>query len=584
MTSGDSSNGAKATTPTSSSASAAKSYAPPSSSSSQTAFQSQHHVNSHYYPNGAAMMHHHHPAVQQHYHPHHTQQQQPQPQQQQQQNNQQIRRTSSDSAASSSSNGMSAAKKAGRKRAAPAGYDSNGHMSEGEFEKRAKAMTEGEDEPLTDNEKHALRNSSVTDDGRHVCGACGRTLVSQWGLDAHIKTVHGKKLFKCEHCHKAFGRRDHLVNHTNSIHTGSKECSQCGVPCQGKDGLMRHVKEHHPAAPAAFPCNVCGKKFPSEDNCRIHYQQIHGEVKCSECHMVCVGTEGLKGHVKAFHQNSGGAPGLQHQLHAPPPHHRPPVHLGNGYHHPPSAAPSLPGAHGHHIITPAARRPFIPGAPPLQPPSGGTFKCSYCSGTFLQRGTLDKHVESFHIEVQCGYCGSTFVGTESVTEHVKEAHPGHKIMYNDNEMAVCCEVCDASFKRKTAYDEHFLRMHVYRKVGADFVRMPPSASASSTTSPADVLGVLHRCTFCQSRFSDPALLSHHVSMSHADTAHAAAMAAARAAARAAAAGSAAAAAAAYENLVIDPVALEKHAIDVVPNGDMHTEDIISNSLNMLYQF
>ena len=52
-------------------------------------------------------------------------------------------------------------------------------------------------------------------------GACGRTLVSQWGLDAHIKTVHGRKGFKCEFCHKAFGRRDHLVNHTNSIHTGA---------------------------------------------------------------------------------------------------------------------------------------------------------------------------------------------------------------------------------------------------------------------------------------------------------------------------------------------------------------------------
>ena len=39
-----------------------------------------------------------------------------------------------------------------------------------------------------------------------------------------------------------------------------------------------------------------------KDNARVHYAQIHGEVKCSECHMVCVGTEGLKGHVKAFHQ------------------------------------------------------------------------------------------------------------------------------------------------------------------------------------------------------------------------------------------------------------------------------------------
>ena len=36
----------------------------------------------------------------------------------------------------------------------------------------------------------------------------------------------------------------------------------------------------------------------------------------------------------------------------------------------------------------------------------------YCSGTFLQRATLEKHMENFHVELQCGNCGSTFVGAE----------------------------------------------------------------------------------------------------------------------------------------------------------------------------
>ena len=43
-------------------------------------------------------------------------------------------------------------------------------MLQSEFEKRARAMADGDDEPLTENEKHALRNSTVTDDGRHTCG------------------------------------------------------------------------------------------------------------------------------------------------------------------------------------------------------------------------------------------------------------------------------------------------------------------------------------------------------------------------------------------------------------------------------
>lgn len=46
----------------------------------------------------------------------------------------------------------------------------------------------------------------------------------------------------------------------------------------------------------------------------------------------------------------------------------------------------------------------------------------------------------------------------------------------------------------------------------------------------------------------------------------------------------------FDNLVINSVGIEKHAIDIVPNGESAAgaadlqEDIISNSLNMLYQF
>ncbi len=236
----------------------------------------------------------------------------------------------------------------------------------------------------------------------------------------------------------------------------------------------------------------------------------------------------------------------------------------------------------------------MPAPGPLQPPSGGTYKCRYCSGTFLQRSSLDKHNESFHLEVQCGYCGSTFVGTESMIEHIKDAHPASKVIYNDTEMCFCCEVCDSGFKRKAAYDEHFLRVHVYRKVGAEFVRDPAAATAAAAAQHhgADYLGVLHRCSFCQSRFSDPGLLSHHLALQHGETQ---VVAAAAKAVRAAAV-AAAAAGGAYENLVIDSAALEKHAVDVAPaasaaaapsNGveasEVPESDLISNSLNMIYQ-
>ena len=49
-------------------------------------------------------------------------------------------------------------------------------LLQSEFEKRARAMADGDEEPLTENEKHALRNSTVTEDGRHVCGKTRRAV------------------------------------------------------------------------------------------------------------------------------------------------------------------------------------------------------------------------------------------------------------------------------------------------------------------------------------------------------------------------------------------------------------------------
>ena len=65
--------------------------------------------------------------------------------------------------------------------------------------------------------------------------------------------------------------------------------------------------------------------------------------------------------------------------------------------------------------------------------------------------------------------------------------------YNDAEVCFCCDLCGVAFKRIPAYDDHFVRSHVYRKVGNDFARtaMPPEQPGG------DCLGALHRCNFCQ---------------------------------------------------------------------------------------
>ena len=69
--------------------------------------------------------------------------------------------------------------------------------------------------------------------------------------------------------------------------------------CQGQDSLKNHIRQKHLHATI---CDVSGENFPSEDEARVHYARMHGEVDCSECLMACVGTEGLKAHIKISHQ------------------------------------------------------------------------------------------------------------------------------------------------------------------------------------------------------------------------------------------------------------------------------------------
>ncbi|XP_059088578.1 zinc finger and SCAN domain-containing protein 2-like [Tigriopus californicus] len=342
-------------------------------------------------------------------------------------------------------------------------YSPNGKSGGGASAKRRWRFSEGDDHDEV--EKRAIANSRITTDGRHICGECGNSLANSWGLDAHIKTVHGRKTFQCDYCDKAFKRRDHLVNHTNSIHTGRKQCSQCGLVCKGKEGLLQHIKDAHPSENTTFPCSACTKRFTSDANTRLHYRQCHAQIKCTECHTLCTGTEGLKTHVQAFHQDS----------------------QSNGA-----------SSNGGVLVTPVSEQPAAP-VPVAKPVSNATlvipnkrvetvkgelvYKCQFCSGAFIHKTSLEQHIQSFHVEVQCQQCGSQFIGHESMAEHVKEAHQPNTIMYNEYQVCFHCELCNITFNRRSQYDEHFLSYHVSRNANAkhNTGSFPAPESASSRT-------------------------------------------------------------------------------------------------------
>ena len=67
--------------------------------------------------------------------------------------------------------------------------------------------------PVSSDERDAVENATILDDGRFRCGKCDKTLATRTSLVCHAQTVHGEKCFQCNLCHKKFSRKDYVSSH-----------------------------------------------------------------------------------------------------------------------------------------------------------------------------------------------------------------------------------------------------------------------------------------------------------------------------------------------------------------------------------
>ncbi len=308
------------------------------------------------------------------------------------------------------------------------------------------------------------------------------------------------------------------------MHTGVKECSQCGAQCSGKDGLTKHMSDHHPVVPSLFhQCSDCGKSYPSESACKIHIGQEHTVVSCQDCGHLCVGTEGLKRHVARDHQRAGTTATVTRQ---PPVAHAATSAAAAAA----AAAAAVQQQQQQQQQEQQKRRLKIE----------VVFKCEYCAGTFSQQSSLNQHIRSFHMELQCVVCGSALVGSEAMGAHVQDAHPPRKlVLAATGELVFHCDICEGNFRKGHAYDEHFLHDHVLCKVGNELVKPDLTPIPSNGAAAATVVGraaatgkvvsttalsthqgnvnIVYQCEHCDSLFTDHASLTKHMDSTHPET-------------------------------------------------------------------
>lgn len=132
------------------------------------------------------------------------------------------------------------------------------------------------------NSEHQITKEYLVKPIRHVtsseeepltCPACGKTFLSQFNLQSHLKWCIS---FSCPHCtdHKTFAC-DKLLEHTREAH-GDKFPFKC-CKCKKEFDEYRMYVKHNCTTHA---CSSCGKIFPSTAALNYHTDK-HKVVPCN---------------------------------------------------------------------------------------------------------------------------------------------------------------------------------------------------------------------------------------------------------------------------------------------------------------
>ena len=106
----------------------------------------------------------------------------------------------------------------------------------------------------------------------------------------------------CSNCGLKCESRRQLLKHMKVHKGGTFSCDQCNKKCKTTEDLKQHVKRYH----VTLQCEICGQKIIGKQSLAKHISK-HGdpllpnenvEKKCSTCNKVCKHLYHLKRHLR----------------------------------------------------------------------------------------------------------------------------------------------------------------------------------------------------------------------------------------------------------------------------------------------
>lgn len=266
------------------------------------------------------------------------------------------------------------------------------------------------------------------------CQLCNKTFSTERHLQTHLNS-HSELQFPCEYCGKIYPSLYRLKRHIKRAHIPNV-CDDCGAIFYDRAMYTRHRKQHNEDKPAQ--CTFCGKNFDKQKNLSEHIRLQHKEDgnvhKCDLCEKCFINASLLKNHIKTHDKcfKCKFCPKLFSSRYNLETHSV--THTGEKNHkcaicgNVYSTKTSLK----NHVATHSDAR---------------NFKCDQCPKLFKTNRRLYVHKFSHATEekFQCEICNARF--------RVKQYLKYHMIKHSTNKPFEC-KVCRKRFKHKKSWEKH----------------------------------------------------------------------------------------------------------------------------------